>query len=209
MRGYLQTASSSVTSWKDTAQNHLLHCGIQPTKGTSNNRYAHRLSDHSGSAIVSHFRYAFSRNSSIHSGSFFLAEIARTTSSSKPFGKVSLSMIVFQPALYGLHIKAVHACSSHTLTQATTYSSNKLVLLVVILQPFLVFAIQLLQYHVQHTGKQSTGAHVFSYPKISQGKARIIAYPQPAALSKTPHKAPPVQELLQLLPLHLRSVHPH
>ncbi len=52
--------------------------------------------------MVSHFRYALSRNSSIHSGSLFLAEIARTTSSSSPFGKVSLSMIVFQPALYGL-----------------------------------------------------------------------------------------------------------
>ena len=52
--------------------------------------------------MVSHLRKAFRRKSSIHCGSFFFAEMARTTFSSRPFGKVSLSMMVCQPGAYGL-----------------------------------------------------------------------------------------------------------
>ena len=52
--------------------------------------------------MVSHLRKALRRKSSIHCGSFFFAEIARTTFSSRPFGKVSLSIIVCQPGVYGL-----------------------------------------------------------------------------------------------------------
>ena len=59
----------------------------------------YRLSLQSGSSIVSHFRNAFSRNSSIHSGSFFFAEMIRTVSSLRPFGIVSVSMSVLNPGL--------------------------------------------------------------------------------------------------------------
>ena len=45
-----------------------------------------------GSVIVSHWRYAFRRNSSIHSGSFFFDEISRTVSSVNPRGIVSVSI---------------------------------------------------------------------------------------------------------------------
>src|SRR6476619_6975243 len=45
-------------------------------------------------------RNAFRRNSSSHSGSFFFAEIARTTSSLRPGGSVSDSMSVTKPYLY-------------------------------------------------------------------------------------------------------------
>src|SRR5687767_5111166 len=53
-----------------------------------------------GSFIVSHRRYAFSRHSSSHSGSPFLAEMRRTTSSFSPFGMVSASTSVKKPYLY-------------------------------------------------------------------------------------------------------------
>lgn len=63
---------------------------------------SHVLSDQAGSAIVSHRRKALSLKSSIHCGSFFFTEIARTTSSSRPFGNVSLSIMVLKPGKYGL-----------------------------------------------------------------------------------------------------------
>src|SRR3954469_3398253 len=53
-----------------------------------------------GSSIVSQLRKAFNRNSSIQSGSAFLAEINRTVSSLRPRGIVSASMSVVQPYLY-------------------------------------------------------------------------------------------------------------
>jgi hypothetical protein len=52
-----------------------------------------------GSVIVSQWRYAFSRHSSMNSGSFFFAEIRRTTSSLRPRGIVSDSMSVTKPYL--------------------------------------------------------------------------------------------------------------
>ena len=61
----------------------------------------YRLSLQSGSSMVSHLRNALSRNSSIHSGSFFFAEMMRTVSSDRPLGIVSVSMSVTKPALYG------------------------------------------------------------------------------------------------------------
>src|SRR3954470_14395915 len=54
-----------------------------------------------GSDIFSQFRYALSRHSSIHSGSSFLAEMSRITSSFKPGGTTSDSMSVTKPYLYG------------------------------------------------------------------------------------------------------------
>src|SRR5256712_3806430 len=54
-----------------------------------------------GSLIFSQLRYALSRHSSIHSGSPFLAEIRRITSSFKPAGTTSDSMSVTKPYLYG------------------------------------------------------------------------------------------------------------
>src|SRR4029450_13235292 len=45
-------------------------------------------------------RKAFSRHSSSHSGSFFLAEIIRTMSSLRPRGTSSASMSVTNPYLY-------------------------------------------------------------------------------------------------------------
>src|SRR5207302_8933697 len=54
-----------------------------------------------GSCIFSQFRYALSRQSSIHSGSRFLAEISRITSSFRPAGTISDSMSVTKPYLYG------------------------------------------------------------------------------------------------------------
>src|SRR3982751_1539357 len=58
-----------------------------------------------GSVIVSQWRYAFNRNSSIHSGSFFFAEISRIVSSFNPFGIVSDSMSVTKPYLYSLLVR--------------------------------------------------------------------------------------------------------
>ena len=55
---------------------------------------------HFGFSMVNQWRYAFKRHSVIHSGSFFLAERARTTSSFRPGGKVSASMSVTKPYLY-------------------------------------------------------------------------------------------------------------
>src|SRR5437867_11376744 len=55
---------------------------------------------HAGSRIVSHVRYALSRQSSSHTGSFFFAEIRRTISSLSPRGTVSCSMSVTNPYLY-------------------------------------------------------------------------------------------------------------
>src|SRR5204863_4685441 len=54
-----------------------------------------------GSCIFSQFRYALSRQSSIHSGSSFLPEMRRITSSFKPAGTTSDSMSVTKPYLYG------------------------------------------------------------------------------------------------------------
>src|SRR6476661_6456520 len=50
--------------------------------------------------MVSQRRYASSRQASIHSGSFFLAEMKRTVSSDRPFGAFSDSMSVTNPYLY-------------------------------------------------------------------------------------------------------------
>ena len=47
-----------------------------------------------GSFIVSQWRYALSRQSSNHFGSFFFAEICRTMSSLRPGGTLSVSMSV-------------------------------------------------------------------------------------------------------------------
>jgi hypothetical protein len=47
--------------------------------------------------MVSQRRYASSRHSSIHAGSFFLLEMKRTVSSERPFGAFSVSMIVSKP----------------------------------------------------------------------------------------------------------------
>src|SRR5438132_848112 len=54
-----------------------------------------------GSCIFSQFRYALSRQSSIHSGSPFLPEMRRITSSFNPAGTTSDSMSVTKPYLYG------------------------------------------------------------------------------------------------------------
>jgi hypothetical protein len=51
----------------------------------------------SGVSIVNQWRNAFSRQSSIHSGSFFLAEMKRTVSSVSPLGAKSVSMSADQP----------------------------------------------------------------------------------------------------------------
>ncbi len=53
--------------------------------------------DQSGASIVCHRRNAFSRQSSIHSGSFFLAEMKRTVSSVRPLGANSCSMSEEKP----------------------------------------------------------------------------------------------------------------
>src|SRR5262249_33853027 len=58
------------------------------------------LGQRRGSSIVSQWRYAFKRNSSIQSGSFFFPEIKRMVSSLRPRGIVSDSMSVTQPYLY-------------------------------------------------------------------------------------------------------------
>src|SRR5262245_18067397 len=55
-----------------------------------------------GSDILSHPRSAFSRHSSNHSGSPFLALMSRMMSSLSPFGAVSASMSVTKPYLYSL-----------------------------------------------------------------------------------------------------------
>src|SRR5258708_39189668 len=75
-----------------------------------------------GSDILSELRWAFSRHSSIHSGSPFLAEISRITSSFKPAGTTSDSMSVTKPYLYGcwtwasiLVIRAPEVLSGHEL----------------------------------------------------------------------------------------------
>jgi hypothetical protein len=50
--------------------------------------------------IVSQWRYALSRQSVIHSGSFFLREIRRMMSSLMPGGAESVSTSVTKPYLY-------------------------------------------------------------------------------------------------------------
>src|SRR6266849_2484829 len=55
---------------------------------------------HVGSFIVSQCRYDFRRHSRSHSGSPFLLEISRITSSLRPTGTVSDSMSVTKPARY-------------------------------------------------------------------------------------------------------------
>src|SRR5215213_4002752 len=57
-----------------------------------------------GSFIVCQRRNALSRQSSSHSGSFFLAEMIRTVSSESPAAIVSASMSVSKPAWYSLLI---------------------------------------------------------------------------------------------------------
>jgi hypothetical protein len=57
-----------------------------------------------GSVIVCQRRNALSRQSSSHSGSFFLAEMIRTVSSVSPAAIVSASMSVSKPAWYSLLI---------------------------------------------------------------------------------------------------------
>ena len=54
---------------------------------------------HAGSSIFCQARNALSRQSSSHSGSPFLAEIRRTTSSLSPFGTISCSTSVTKPYL--------------------------------------------------------------------------------------------------------------
>src|ERR1039457_326085 len=53
-----------------------------------------------GSLRVSQWRYALRRQSRSQAGSFFLAEIRRTTSSLRPRGMASASMSVTKPHLY-------------------------------------------------------------------------------------------------------------
>src|SRR3990172_10575987 len=55
---------------------------------------------HVGTLIVSQWRYAFSRHSSSHSGSFFFEEIRRMVSSFSPGGATSCSISVTKPHLY-------------------------------------------------------------------------------------------------------------
>src|SRR6188508_2784027 len=57
-----------------------------------------------GSVIVCQRRNALRRQSSSHSGSFFLAEMIRTVSSESPAAIVSDSMSVSKPAWYSLLI---------------------------------------------------------------------------------------------------------
>src|SRR5215213_2853858 len=57
---------------------------------------------HFGSSIFSQLRYAFSLHSSIHSGSFFLAEMKRIIPSFNPLGASSASISVTKPYLYSL-----------------------------------------------------------------------------------------------------------
>ena len=52
----------------------------------------------SGGAIVSQWRWAARRQSVIQAGSPLRAEIARTTPSSSPGGKISVAMSVTKPA---------------------------------------------------------------------------------------------------------------
>src|SRR5438552_3404488 len=56
--------------------------------------------------MVSHCRYAFSRHSSMNSGSFFLAEIIRMMSSFRPLGTCSAPMSVTKPHLYSWFARA-------------------------------------------------------------------------------------------------------
>src|SRR5437773_5244575 len=72
--------------------------------------------------MLSQLRYALSRHCSIQSGSPFLAEISRITSSFKPAGTTSDSMSVTKPYLYGcwtwaaiLVIVAPEVLSGHKL----------------------------------------------------------------------------------------------
>ena len=55
--------------------------------------------DQWGSGIFTQLRYALRRQSSIHSGSPFFAEMSRMTSSLKPGGTTSASMSVMNPYL--------------------------------------------------------------------------------------------------------------
>lgn len=71
------------------------------------------------------------RNSSSHSGSSFLAEMARTTSSLRPLGKTSLSIMVLKPYLYGLlsifwmsrFSSDISSCSATSAAAARTRTS--------------------------------------------------------------------------------------
>src|SRR3712207_4177668 len=74
-----------------------------------------------GSVIVSHWRKALRRNSSIHSGSPFFSEMRRTVSSVSPLGITSDSMSVTKPYLYSLFVK-----SSMLLICSTVPSSTRL-----------------------------------------------------------------------------------
>src|SRR5215203_6934053 len=77
---------------------------------------------HVGSRIVSQRRYASSRHSSIHCGSFFLAEIKRTVSSDRPFGAFSDSISVTNPYLYWStsmrRTRSIVSCTAGTLPSA-------------------------------------------------------------------------------------------
>src|ERR1041385_189107 len=65
-----------------------------------------RLGQCFGSVIVSQCRYALSRNSSIHSGSFFFSTMSRMVSSLKPRGITSDSISVTNPYLYSCFAKS-------------------------------------------------------------------------------------------------------
>src|SRR5437763_15562379 len=73
-----------------------------------------------GSSIVNQCLYALSRQSSMNFGSFFLADIVRTTSSLRPRGTVSASISVTKPYLYS------RLASSSIVRVAVVISSNLL-----------------------------------------------------------------------------------
>src|SRR5436309_7789505 len=75
---------------------------------------------HAGSFIVSQCRYAFRRHSSSHSGSPFLAEIRRITSSLSPTGTVSDSMSVTKPALYSRAAMSLAVMASELIAGETS-----------------------------------------------------------------------------------------
>src|SRR5450759_4310602 len=66
---------------------------------------------HFGSVMVSQWRYAFSRHSSSHSGSPFLPEMRRTTSSERPAGMLSVSMSVTKPCWYSCCVRVSRTAS--------------------------------------------------------------------------------------------------
>src|SRR2546421_12718680 len=65
-----------------------------------------------GSSMVSQWRYAFSRQSSIHCGSFFFLLIKRTISSFSPGGAESASTSVTNPHLYSRFASVSISCSA-------------------------------------------------------------------------------------------------